>query len=123
VSFVQSTAETPGLKEILAETMDKPSIWSVLKNRGRVDLSMNISGNDAVAVADHLPLAPTGMSLYRLSMVLALNKQPALNCSLFVTTPQPPLLTTAGIVGIVATSPTKAKRVDIRVLSAKPAER
>ena len=117
-AFLQGIQDTPGLREILWDLIEKPSVWSIVKNRGRVDLTMNFDGK-GVAALERPSWVPAGSALYHLSPTLALNNQPALHCWLFVTAPRPPLLTTAGIVGIVASPPSSNdKRLDIRILAA-----
>jgi hypothetical protein len=116
-AFMDGIQGTPGLKDILWEIAAKPSVWSIVKSAGKVNININ-AGNDVTAVdpADwSLPRIP----LYRLPLHLSINQQPMLDCILFVTAPRPPLLATAGIVGIIAQPPGKQdKRLDIRMLAA-----
>jgi hypothetical protein len=123
VAFLEGIQKTPGLREILWEMIEKPSVWSVIKHRGRVDMTLNID-SDAIASVEKIPWVPAGPAVFRMSPNIMLNQQPAIYCSLFVTTPQPPLLTTAGIVGLVATSPgSKPRRLDIQIVDAhRPVE-
>jgi hypothetical protein len=116
-AFLQGIQNTPGLSEILSEMIERPSLWSIVRNGGRVEMTMTL-GNDSAGLAS-LGWAPPTAVVYRLSPAFSLNKKPMLNCSLYVVAPRPPVLTTAGILGVVATSPgSKNKRLDIRVLAA-----
>jgi hypothetical protein len=116
-AFYGSIENTPGLREILWDILDKPSVWSLAKNRG-VKPGFNLNGAMGTPVDitgwDLAPETP----LYELGFQLNLNDQPALICTLFVTSPRPPLLASAGVVGILAESPNRTKRLDIRVVAA-----
>ena len=58
--------------------------------------------------------------LYSCPVALSVYDTPSLFIRFFVTDPLPPIQTSAGIYGLVASSPTKAnKRMVIRVLEAK----
>ena len=121
MAFMNGVQETPGLRDILWAMIEKPSAWSIIKQGGKIVLSLSLGGDDSVAALDRYPgWSAPGWPLYRMSPVLTLNGQPALFCSLFVTTPRPPLLITAGIIGIVAETPGHADRhLDIRILASR----
>lgn len=117
ITFFMGVQNTPGLREILWDVTELPSVWSVLKHGGKVNPGFNIE-EDIAAVEPGAWTMPD-RSLYRMGIALSLNEQPALRISLTVTSPLPPLLTTAGIVGIVAQPPGKKdKRMDLRVVAA-----
>jgi len=117
-AFFGSIEKTPGLREILWDVVDKPSLWSLAKHRG-ITPGFNLNG----AMGDSVDPAGwgvvTGTSLFQFGFELQLNGEPALLCTLFVTSPKPPLLASAGVLGIVAESPDRKKRLDIRVLAAQ----
>ncbi|MES2694409.1 MAG: hypothetical protein V4773_13110 [Verrucomicrobiota bacterium] len=115
MSFFQAVDSTPGLREILWSVLEKPSLWSIARRGGKIDAGFNFGKASTASGADW---GVPDMPCYRMELTLSLNGQPALECAFYVTSPRPPLLATAGIVGIVADSPKdKAKRVLIRVLS------
>lgn len=119
MAFFQALQQTPALKEIVWEIIDLPSAWSILKRGGKIEPGFNLTTFASINPAEW---GLTDRPCYRMDLSLALNDQPALECALFVTAPHPPLLTSAGIVGIIATRPGKQdKRIDIRVVSARPA--
>ncbi len=119
MAFFQAVQRTPGLQEILWGTIEKPSLWTLLKNPGRLEAGFNM-GAEGAAILDPAPWGLPAVPLYRLSMELVVYKKTALFCSFFVTAPVPPLLTTAGIAGIVAEPPgSKGKRLEIRVIGAR----
>jgi xanthosine utilization system XapX-like protein len=56
-------------------------------------------------------------------MLLDLNRQPALNVTLVVTSPRPPFLACGGIVGMLAENPAeKEEYMTMRLISARRAE-
>jgi hypothetical protein len=79
--------------------------------------------------SEHITLAngadwslPPAQPVYHLPMVLELNNQPALNITLVVTAPQPPLLTCGGIIGMLAERPgDKENYLTLRIISARRA--
>jgi hypothetical protein len=118
VTFFQGVQNTPGLREILYEIADKPSLWSIAKRGGKVE--PGLSFGEEVAAVEPAGWLPSGLPFFRSSLMVDLNEQRALRCVLLVTTPRPPLLTTAGIVGIAAEPPdNKNKRLDVRIVAAR----
>lgn len=116
VAFVQGVQSTPGLAEILWAVMEKPSVWSLIKNRGHIGVGINLG--DAVVIEPRTWTLP-GRSLFGMDVNLAINAQPAVWLLLVVTAPRPPLVTTAGIVGILARPPGKTdKRMDLQLIAA-----
>lgn len=93
-------------------------MWSVLRHGGvktffRVD-SKNVMLGDAAGWG-----LPANAPLYHLPLILELNDQPALNITLAVTAPQPPLLACAGVVGMMAAKPgDKERYLAVRIVSA-----
>ncbi|MCX6951891.1 MAG: hypothetical protein NTV51_06965 [Verrucomicrobia bacterium] len=62
----------------------------------------------------------TRVTVYRGASLLVLNRKVAARVSLFVTAPQPPLATSAGIVAMTVESPSRPdRRVELRVLAAR----
>jgi len=121
-AMFESIQNTPGLREILWEIAEKPSVWSIVRRGGKIEPSMDLGDKSRWGIVAPLTWAPAGVPIYRLSPSLLLNRKLAVDFSLIVVAPRPPLLTTAGVIGIVATSPgSKSKRLDIRVLAARRA--
>lgn len=115
-AFFEAVQSVPALKSIVWDVIDLPSAWSLVKGRGNLNLGFGINDFGEVD-AKEWDLAS---EVYRMSVPMSLNNQPALDVTFFVTAPRPPLLTTAGVVGIVATHPKKKqKRLEIRVVSAQ----
>lgn len=117
-SFFDIAQKCAGLREILWEVIDLPSAWSVLKKGGRVEPFFEFDGKQ-VAMLE----TPAGTPrLYLYPVRLLLNGKLAISPRFVVTTPSPPLLTTAGILGLYADHPIKPeKHVAIQVMSAKTA--
>jgi hypothetical protein len=124
--FLDIVRGTPGLQEILLKVLDKPSLIDVFRHGARADVSFEFVGAD-------LPPAgkPGGRELFWtdgaerefgfLAFSLMVFGKPVLNVGLFVTQPRPPLEVCAGILGLVAWSPSRAdKVVVVRVQSSRP---
>jgi hypothetical protein len=117
--FFQAVQNTPGLRDILWEVIEKPSVWSFAKTGGHLNVFMNYG--DAAAVKPE-EWSFAGNRVWRFDLALSLNKKPALDCVLFVVSPKPPLLTTGGVVRIIAVPPTRPDtELEIRVLSTRRA--
>jgi hypothetical protein len=118
-SYFNSVGQTPNLDTIMLKVIHLPSLWSVVKHAGinpRFDIGHDIA-----------PLAmPSGWDLpghapvYKLPSSLALNDEPAINATLFVTDPHPPLLTCGGIIGFMAENPVDTENyLTLRIISAR----
>ena len=82
-------------------------------------MDTNLNCEEDLAEADPAGWVLPGLALYQLPVAVELNSTPALHCTLLVTSPQSPLLTCAGIVGIAAEPPGKKdKRLDVRIIAA-----
>lgn len=109
--------KTPGLREVLWAITDKPSAFSVIKRGGKITPSFALGMQSYEELQSYPGWSAPG-PIYRFSPGIAFNGQPALVCSLFVTSPRPPLLITAGVIGLVAERPGKDDRhLDIRILA------
>jgi hypothetical protein len=115
-TFVQEIQGTPGVDEILWAIMDKPSVWSMIRHGGKVQVTVNV---DNPAVVDPAAWQSPDPPSYRLPVTIGVFDQPALRCFLFVTSARPPLVASAGIVGIVAVPPSRPEdRLEIRLIAA-----
>ena len=114
-SYFTIVQQTEGLSDILFKLVDLPSMWSIARNKG-VDVNFHF-GNKEIRerkVAAGNPVA------YEIPLALKLNGQAALQITIVATRPQPPLLTCAGITGLVATRPgAKDTWLAVQLLSAK----
>lgn len=119
MAYVDLVNRTRGLREILFAIAERPSIWSIVRRFGiEWSLSFKSSG---VAEVDPVSVGlPEGLRTHQLPFVLLLNEHPALECVLLVVHPRPPLLTSAGIVGLTARRPgDDTRRLVIRLLAAR----
>lgn len=118
LQFFMIAQETPGLKEIIWEIIDLPSVWSLARSLGKIKYGFDM-GSVPVAELDPAGWKLPALPLYRYPFGLKLNDKPAVNCAFFATAPHPPLLTTAGIVGFTAHSPShKDKHMLVQVIAA-----
>jgi hypothetical protein len=118
--FFRLTAETPGLDQILRQTVDVPW-WSILRKGGRVNLSiqpMHRSIERLVETPSALVTSET--AVYSYPMAALINGTPALHVRLAVTAPTPPLLANAGILCIAAQQPSgKGPHLAIEVIGTR----
>ena len=121
VQFFSAACEVAAFQEVLAQVVNKPSLWSVISHLG-VRMDLNFWWMDVQA----LPDGRIGLALpaYRFPLTVSLNGALGVKVTLAVTTPRPPLQTCAGIVALCAEHPTDdRKRVFIRLLAARRAPR
>ena len=120
-AFFDVVIKTPGLKEIFFEMIDKLALgWSVLRHAGKMEPSFGFSseGSGPTDTSRWDATFPPG---HILTVPLALNGKPALNLQLVATRPEPPLIASAGLIGLHATNPGSDRRqLIIRVLAAHP---
>lgn len=119
MSYLDAVRNTPGLSDILFEILDLPSAWSMLRNAGIKSIGLEFKKGTAPgqAAAWGLPdLAP----IYYVPMILEMNHQAALKLTFVVTSPHPPLLACAGVVGMLAEKPDDPQKyLTLRVISAR----
>ena len=120
LSYFKTAQEAPELMDILAKALDRPSLWSLLWNRGisntefRWDLP-HIAPADASSW--HVSGQPAA---YYCPMTLSLNHHPSLELTMVVTAPHPPLLSCGGVLGVLAEKPgDKQIYLTLRVVSAR----
>jgi hypothetical protein len=119
-TFLHIAAKTPGSQEILLQVLEIPSMWSFVR-QGGLDIRIKLQGSAMSVLRQNRWNLP--MPVYRLPLTLRINGEDALDCTLAVTEPRPPLLACAGILGVSATSPGKKEnRVVIRVVATRPAK-
>jgi hypothetical protein len=118
-SFFSIVEHTSGLEKILFQLVTLPSMWSMVWHVG-VQADLQMPAGPIVARNGETWGLHTTNSAYYVPMSLKLNKQPALNVTLVAAPAQPPLLTCAGIVGILCEKPDdKEQYMTLRIISAK----
>ena len=108
-SFFNLLRSTPGVKDILMEIVDRPSILSLL-SKG-LEVNFNFRGE---GVASENPISwglNEDISCYRFPITLKLNGKDGLNVILIVRSPEGPYAMTAGVVGVIAYRPEDTSRV------------
>ena len=104
MDFFNIARQTGGVRDIIFEVADLPW-WSLLKQGGRID----DTHFEILGPFQKLPSHDWGLSdqvtVYSMGLVLRLEGKPTLAGRIAVTAPRPPLLNTAGIVGITAMRP------------------
>jgi hypothetical protein len=122
MAFLDAAQTTPGLRDILWNIVQKPSLWSIVRRGGRIDTALYFS--EIPALLNPAPWRSiTAADVFRMPMNLRLNDQPVLRCALIVTAPRPPLLTCAGIIGIEADPPDgSAKHLSVRLVASRRAD-
>jgi hypothetical protein len=120
-AFYTAASEIPACREVLAQVVQKPSVWSIARNFG-INTNFEYGWHQVSRMPDDA--WPVSSPVYALPVKLALSGTPALKLSLAVTDTRPPLRHCAGIVGIVAEHPTDpTRRVLIHLLSARRGSR
>ncbi|MGC4071786.1 MAG: hypothetical protein QM760_04585 [Nibricoccus sp.] len=120
-TFLQIVSQTQGLDEVLKSVVDISWV-SVLKNGGRLEPNFQYL-NPFVELPGATWGLPPEVKCYSFKFQLSLNGKPALNCQMAVTAPRPPLLTSAGIVGLAAQRPDgKGPLLLMQVVDARCAE-
>lgn len=118
LEFFHVTYRTPGIREILLQALDKPSVWSIVKGLGKGAVAFTFEDKGQG------PVAPERWNLNlqeveAIPLTLRIFQKPALLLTLYATDPKPPLRACAGIVGITARSPSQAGQyLVIRLVSA-----
>jgi len=104
MDFFNIARQTRGVRDIIFEVADLPW-WSLLKQGGRID----DTHFEIIGPFQKLQSRDWGLSdevnVYSMGLVLRLEGKPTLVGRIAVTAPRPPLLNTAGIVGISAMRP------------------
>lgn len=113
-SFFSIVQNTEGLSDILFKLVDLPSMWSIARNKG---VTVNFRFKNEIKQRD---VGGGKFAIYEIPIALELNGQTALIFTMVATCPQPPLLASAGILGLVATRPgAKDTYLAVQVISAK----
>jgi hypothetical protein len=118
-SFLRIIVRTPGLAEVLLKVLDV-SWWTIIRHVGRVAVDIH-SGAEEVRPVELGPwnLGRSGPARSE-PFFVSLDGRPALTYRLAALPPRPPLLTTAGVIGIAAQRPDGTGPVlMIRLLSAR----
>jgi hypothetical protein len=121
--FFGVAARTPGLSGILVTVVDIP-MWSIIARGGKMP---NISFDNILPITARTDPQrwglDAGVDAYETAFVFRLNDRPALVLRLAVVNPRPPLVASAGIVGLVAGRPDgKGPRLMIRLLASRLAD-
>jgi hypothetical protein len=119
LQFLAIVQQTPDLQSILFQVLDKPSIIDVFRSGAQSNINFNFQGSGPSEGQEIFWTDAKREDFGFLTFNLEVFGKPVLYVVIYVTTPRPPLLTSAGIVGLVACSPSKPdKVVVVRVLSA-----
>jgi hypothetical protein len=119
--FLDIVRSTPELQGILLQVLDKPSIIDVFRHGSSAALHIQYLGGGKSDGRDLFWNDGKATDFYVLSFNIEIFGKPALSVVFYLTPPTPPLEVSAGVVGIVAFSPSNpGKVVVVRVLSSAP---
>jgi hypothetical protein len=120
MAYFNAVGETPNLDSILLKVLNFPSLWSIVKHGGiTAGLWFHLDDIRPVALPARWNL-PGDAPVYTLPMSIELNDRPAINATLLVTDPRPPLLACGGIVGFIAENPVDSQNyMTLQVISAR----
>ncbi len=120
LEFFNLSSQTPGLKEIVRNVVDIPW-WALVKSGGRVS-DVNIDFASHLSQRNQPQNWPLSTPLYSLPFTLMINRKDSLVCMMGVTAPKPPLLASAGIIGIAAGQPSgKGPRLMLQIVGTEQA--
>lgn len=116
-SFVDAVTSVTDFELVVFRVLDLPSVWSILKHGGV------FSGwNFGRYASEASPYGSTGLPLYRFSLQLNMNGEPALKAVAAVVAPRPPFEVCAGLAGIYLERPSNpTQRMFIQVVAARRA--
>jgi hypothetical protein len=118
-SYFDAVGETPNLETIMWKVVSLPSMWSIVRHAGVTAwIGVNPDAIGPISLPRHWDL-PTPAPVYTLPIAVTLNQHDALNATLLITDPHPPLLACGGIIGFLAENPDdKEDYMTLRVISA-----
>lgn len=120
MDFFGIAIQTPGVKDILQEAVDIPWL-KIIAHGGRVEVNFELLPPFEKLSASDWGLPPE-MQVYSMGLRVMLFDQPALLCRLAVTSPRPPLLNCAGIIGLAAMRPNgQGPHMMMRIMAARAA--
>jgi hypothetical protein len=120
--FLQIVQHIPELQNILLQVLDKPSIIDVFRHGASNAINFALEGGGSSLGQELFWPAGKKTEFSLLVFNLEIYGKPALTIACYVTSPRAPLEVSAGIVGIVAFSPSKPDKVVlVRVLASRPA--
>ena len=120
VEFLKIAEHTPGLKDIAVATVDVPSIWSAVRRwnfSGGIDFDFkNVQRLDGQAYGLE------SSNVYTLPFSLTMFGKHFAKGTWFATAARPPLLASAGVVGLIVGPPDhKEKYLELHVIAARNA--
>lgn len=117
VALLQVVQEDDVLAPLLWQVVQRPSLWSVLRNLG-AKVVLRPRFHALVETTSSLAAAPG--AVYRLPLVLLVNDAPALQVELFVGEAAPPFALCGGVLGAIARHPTEpGVELSLQLLSAR----
>ncbi len=119
LSYFGMVQHVEALQDIMLKVVDLPSIWSILWKRG---VTANLLFEPEHWRVAELPAwkLPSDAGVYFAPMHLELNKHRALDATLVVTSPRPPLLPCGGVVGFIAQNPAEKEiYLTLQIVSAR----
>jgi hypothetical protein len=118
MSYFDIVEHTEGLEDLLFKLVKMPSLWSIVRHGG-VEAGLQIGKKASEANSTDWNL-PTSVPVYYLPCTFTLNGQPAVNITMVVTSPHPPLLICGGVIALLAERPGDSETyMTLRVISAK----
>jgi hypothetical protein len=120
VEFFKIAEHTPGLKDIAEATVEIPSIWSVLRTR-KLGVYFDYDWKN-VQRLDGKIFGLESSNVYVLPFGLTMFGKHVANGSWLATAARPPLLASAGVVGLTVGPPdNKEKYLELHVIAARNA--
>ena len=119
LSYFNVVQETQGLEDILLRVVDLPSFWSILWQRG-VTANLRFETERLCPADSGLWRVPSRPPAFYFPLGLDLNRHHALDVTMVVTSPRPPLLACGGVIAFLAEKPgDKETYLTLRIISAR----
>jgi len=121
VEFLKIAQRNPGFKEIVEATIEIPSIWSVLRTRKLVGVHFDYDWKN-VQRFDGETFGLESSKVYTLPFSLTMFGNLVAKGTWYATAARPPLLASAGVVGLIVGPPDhKEKYLELHVIAARNA--
>ncbi|HEU5080337.1 MAG TPA: hypothetical protein VFT72_14090 [Opitutaceae bacterium] len=120
-AFYNLVNEVPSLREIAMVALDKPSVFKLAKLAFGANFKTYIGGPATMRInLNEVGLMPVGLGAYDAGFWFALDDDPIVAGAVAVTSPNPPIDTSAGIMAMIAVHPKDASRmVQLKIISAE----
>jgi len=109
-AFYHLGMDTPGLRDICEQVVAKPTLWKLMKLATGTHFTTRFGGGGEINPAG-TGLLQVSTPAFQCPVTFSFDKEEMVYLEMVVTSPRPPLDTSAGIIGMIAVHPKEHKRV------------